>query len=333
MPEITPEVKCFFEHLCRDNPQVLFLRMKGGAPVHELRTWEDGLDTLPMWNDIGWDCFFTVGETDGSGSRRAENMVQPRALFIDLDNPANAERVKDFWLTQTNAPSAVVNTSPGKFHLYWFTEAGLEWHAWSHYQRLLAAQTNAKFGAGTADGSVCDASRIMRLPGSLHHKAQPYRGSVFSLTDRIYTLSELAAAFPKPPPAPSKAGSSSAGRFPSTPPNSPWTKYAMEGFNRLLATLTIERETSWGYVVICPNAHEHTTPGDMANLYKPSENNSWQGGFKCLHEHCRIKYGDQSAIRRLRELQLAAVAAEQMQKAAIAVMTSTLEKNRQRGAA
>lgn len=279
MPENTDLVKGFFSSLCGDNSQVLFVRMKGGAPVHELRTWDDGLDVLPGYNNIGWDCFYTVGVTDGSGYRRADNMVSPRALFIDLDTPAVSQAALEFWMLQDNSPSAVVNTSPGKFHLYWFIEGKLGWPTWTHYQKVLAAWTNAKFGPKTADASVCDAPRIMRLPGSLHHKGEPYRGSVVSLSSRTYSLEELATAFPKPSPYVGKTRN-------VTSPDSLWARAKIEAFRRVLLRLEVVRESAVGYTVICPNSAAHTTVGDEAMLYAPSEANDWSGGFKCLHAHC-----------------------------------------------
>lgn len=301
MNEIDPKVKWFFETLCKGEPQVLFVRMNGGKPVHELRSWDDGLSTLTMWNEAGWDCFFTVGVTDGSGYRRTENMKHPRAVFVDLDKPETSQAALDFLLGSANAPSAVVNTSPGKYHVYWFHEQGLPWNTWTYYQKFLAAQLNTRFGAGTADSSVCDPSRTMRTPGSLHWKKDKYRGSVVETSERIYTLAELESAFPKAPPPPPAVK-----RAPMEP-NHPFAKAGIEQFKKLLSTLTIEKETDWGYIVTCPNAHEHTTPGDSANLYAPSAGNAWQGGFSCMHDHCKLKYGS-PAIQVLRMHQALAYA-------------------------
>lgn len=269
----------FLEALFNDSPQVLFVRMADGRPVHEFREWRDGVGVMSQWNAIGWNCFFTVGVTDGSGYRRAENMVAPRALFIDLDRPETSQAALDFWIKQERCPSAIVNTSPGKYHLYWLIESGLDWATYTHYQKFLAIQTNARFGEKTADETVCDPPRIMRLPGSLHHKAAPYQGSVVSFNGRRYSLEELAAAFPKPPPPKPK--------LPPIPPDSRRAKWGIGEYQKLLDEVEILRLHKYGHVIICPNHKEHSDDRTEALLYEPSENNAWRGGFKCQHEHCK----------------------------------------------
>lgn len=295
MNEITPQVKSFFDLLCIDNPHVLFVRMRGGAPVHELRTWQDGLESLPPWNEAKWDLFYTVGVTDGSGYRRAANMLHPRALFVDLDQPETSNAAIDFLLDQPNQPSAIVNTSPGKFHVYWLIEAGLAWDKWTQYQKFLASQIIARFGEKAADISVCDPSRILRVPGSLHHKTNPYRGDIPHLTDRRYTIDDLKCLFPKtllPITAKSRT-------FEGRPYNPDYDGLKTKGYNWLLNHVEIIKGVMDGHIITCPNHAEHTTPGDDALLYEPSAKNNWWGGFICQHDHCKKRYGESGAIRQV----------------------------------
>jgi len=295
MNEISPQVKSFFDLLCADNPHVLFSRMQGGARVFSLRTWEDGITTETPWNEAGWDFFFTVGVTDGSGSRRRENMLHPRALFVDLDQPETSQASLDFLLDQPNRPTAVVNTSPGKFHVYWAIEPGLAWDKWIQYQKFLASQIIARFGEKAADISVCDPSRILRVPGSLHHKGDPYRGGITHLTDRRYTVGELKRLFPStllPTIQKTKA-------FVGREYVEHMDDYKTKDFNWLMKHVEVIKEVMNGYVITCPNHAEHTTGGDDALLYVPASKNNWWGGFICQHDHCKKRFGTSGAIRQV----------------------------------
>ena len=62
-------------------------------------------------NRVGIDV--TISETDGKG-RKAKNVERVRALFADLDG-APLEPV----MCSDPRPHLVVESSPGKFHVYW----------------------------------------------------------------------------------------------------------------------------------------------------------------------------------------------------------------------
>lgn len=42
-----------------------------------------------------------------------------------------------------------------------------------------------------------------------------------------------------------------------------------------------------GWRVVCPNAAEHSDGNVEAVLMRPSHDNGWRGGFRCLHQHCQ----------------------------------------------
>jgi hypothetical protein len=64
-------------------------------------------------NAEGAGIYVTVNRTDGKG-RTAKNIVEIRALFVDLDG-APLDPVTQYKLP----PHFVVESSPGKFHAYW----------------------------------------------------------------------------------------------------------------------------------------------------------------------------------------------------------------------
>jgi hypothetical protein len=80
-----------------------------------------------------------------------------RALFVDLDGtpvePVLAWRFR---------PDLVVESSRGRFHAYWRTDA-VPLDEFAPLQKALAALFNG-------DTAVHDLPRVMRLPGSWHQK-------------------------------------------------------------------------------------------------------------------------------------------------------------------
>jgi hypothetical protein len=117
-------------------------------------------DNLARLNGEGAGVFVTVNATDGKG-RKVENILHVRANFVDLDG-APLEPV----MTHSIPPSIVVESSPGRWHAYWITD-DCKLADFKAAQQRLANQ----FGG---DPSVCDLPRVMRLPGFLHQKAEPF---------------------------------------------------------------------------------------------------------------------------------------------------------------
>jgi hypothetical protein len=119
--------------------------------------WRDAFESL---NRRGTGICVCINETDGNG-RRKENIVRVRALVVDLDG-SPLKPVLD----HHQKPNLVVETSPGRYHAYWFiTDCPLE--KFTEYQLRLAK----KFGGDT---NICDLARVMRLPGFYNMKREPF---------------------------------------------------------------------------------------------------------------------------------------------------------------
>ena len=111
--------------------------------------------------------FIVVNETDGAG-RKAENIKRIRALFVDADAPDQVQRCEKAFSDAGLAPSAVIQSSPGKAH-YYFAVDDVVIDQFKPLQQALIQKL------GT-DVAVKDISRVMRLPGTLHLKdpAKPH---------------------------------------------------------------------------------------------------------------------------------------------------------------
>ena len=108
------------------------------------------------------------GETkSGSATcRTTANVIRVRALFVDLDGAPIAPV-----LTGRLPPDWVVQSSPGRWHAYWKV-LNCPLNDFSAAQSALAM----RYGG---DPSVRDLPRVMRLPGFLHLKSDPFLSQLY----------------------------------------------------------------------------------------------------------------------------------------------------------
>jgi hypothetical protein len=109
----------------------------------------------------GIGAFVTINATDFKG-RRAKNIVQARALYVDADNADQLGRCLDVVGATGATPTMAVQTSPGRAHLYWPCD-DIPLDEFSTLQAALIAKLET-------DPAVKDLPRVMRLPGTLHLK-------------------------------------------------------------------------------------------------------------------------------------------------------------------
>jgi hypothetical protein len=126
---------------------------------------------LCAWNASGRGVFVIINQTDGIG-REVQNVTVIRAQFVDLDK-GNVEQNYRTAYNWNPAPHFVVNSSPGKYHLYWTVEPYLDVQKFTDIQaRLIAA-----FGG---DITIKDAPRVMRVPGFAHLKGVPHLSRLYT---------------------------------------------------------------------------------------------------------------------------------------------------------
>lgn len=121
---------------------------------------------LIHWNNQGYGIFCTVSAMDHTGERKLENVAHVRAHFVDLDGVDAPARYAEAVAWQPAASFAVF-TSPSKAHVYWCVSPYLDLARFSTVQRKLRQMFSG-------DKSVTDATRVMRLPGTLHCKGESY---------------------------------------------------------------------------------------------------------------------------------------------------------------
>lgn len=151
------------------------------------------LARLAKRNAQGAGIFVAVNATDGRG-RRADNVRGVRALFVDLDDPARPFDPQAFGLP----PSLVVESSPGKRHVYWVLDDLADEFPLSEFTP--AQQCIARAFGG--DPSCTDLPRVLRVPGFVHRKGDPFVSRLVLDDGPRYSVAELrawVATLPSPP--------------------------------------------------------------------------------------------------------------------------------------
>lgn len=135
--------------------------------MHRKRS-KDTFKNLAAVQSKGAGVYIMVNRGNCTG-RKAENVVEVRALFIDLDGspwePA-ADMLK---------PHIRVESSPGRFHLYWLV-SDCDLDQFKPIQQAIAKQF-------AGDKSCVDLCRVLRLPGFLHQKTEPVLTKLIEAND------------------------------------------------------------------------------------------------------------------------------------------------------
>jgi hypothetical protein len=138
-------------------------------------------ETLYQLNTRGAGVFVTVNETDGQG-REAKNIKRVRVVFVDLDGAPLPEAFHA-------PPHIITQTSPGRWHIYWrVKDCPLE--QFTSIQKLLIKHYKG-------DPAIHDLPRVMRIPGFIHRKAEPFRSCLVEAYDHdAYTVEQVTVGLP-----------------------------------------------------------------------------------------------------------------------------------------
>ena len=130
-------------------------------------TFDEHVESLVSLNRNGAGVFVMVNRGDGkphpgkNTCRCNENVIAVRALFADADG-VPVEPI----LKKAPPPHILVESSQGKWHLYWLTND-------TSLDEFSARQSAIATALGT-DPAVKDRARVMRLPGFYHQKGEPF---------------------------------------------------------------------------------------------------------------------------------------------------------------
>lgn len=217
----------------------------------------------------GRGVFATVNETDLTG-RKTHNVVRVRALFIDMDGPCPQE-----WHLP---PSMIVQSSHGP-HAYWLVD-DCDLGEFRQAQQRLARH----YGS---DPKVCDLPRVLRVPGFLHLKREPFRVELLEAPGHRYsTAAVLDGIAPLPAPPERKPLQWTGDRQPRWMEVDPVQAFVDAGlYGRPLG--------DGKHSVLCPWGQEHTRQSLDASA---GDTVIWETGlagkpvFRCSHAHCDGRY-------------------------------------------
>jgi hypothetical protein len=114
-------------------------------------------------------------------------------VFADLDgaplDPVFAESIPK--------PHIISESSPQRWHVYWRVAAGMPLDEFSKLQKGISTRF-------ASDETVHDLPRVLRIPGFIHHKGEPFCSRLQDVEPGLepYDWAALAAIFPAPKDAP-----------------------------------------------------------------------------------------------------------------------------------
>ena len=121
---------------------------------------------LHAYNQQGYGVFCNINAMNGQGATL--NHVQHiRTHVIDLDDLVTATMNYDRACKADMKPHFAVQSSPGKYHIYWLVEPYTDNDFYTLHQRKLAQMYDG-------DPSINDATRVLRVPGFYHCKGEPH---------------------------------------------------------------------------------------------------------------------------------------------------------------
>lgn len=144
------------------------------VPAHDRRgtllQWWEWLNGM---NQQGYGIFAAVNALDGNG-RELQNVEYCRVQVVDLDDRLTAQQNFERAAASNPHPAFAVQSSPGKYHVYWQMQPYRDNDRFQLLQRKLRQHYQG-------DKSVIDATRVLRVPGFYHLKAAPHLVTCFAL--------------------------------------------------------------------------------------------------------------------------------------------------------
>lgn len=156
---------------------------KGGDELNRTfhGTFDETVKKLVEMNEKGAGVFVCVNRTNGRGVRGID-VDRIRSFFIDDDD--DHLDLSSFPLE----PSIVVRSKAGN-HVYWLLKNGVHKDTFAPAQKALSCKYDT-------DRQIHNLNRVMRIPGFLHHKEDPYLVEIEQVeSSKVYELDELVSAF------------------------------------------------------------------------------------------------------------------------------------------
>lgn len=159
-------------------PHISHIGVKGKERFSENSALSVTSPKLPTFTDND-DWYWTPAVSTG-GTRRVGSYPAQRVLWADLDGTYNNE------LLLALKPSFLWETSPGNKQAIWLMQDAI---APAEFDRngLMGTLTHAL----GADKSGVDIGQLLRVPGTMHHKREPFKGRILRKGGGLHTRGML----------------------------------------------------------------------------------------------------------------------------------------------
>jgi P4 family phage/plasmid primase-like protien len=154
---IVQDVLRFFNFFSSDTYTYCYFDKNTGKPVPGCATVFDTAEAClrDVQQNENITAHLLINASDGNG-RKTENITHPRAFYIDIDEPISTERIKE--IRDKYQPHMIVESSPGKYHVYWKCDTSLHIKAWQIVQIGIASMLKADTNMGAP-------TSMLRVPG------------------------------------------------------------------------------------------------------------------------------------------------------------------------
>ena len=143
---------------------------------------DEAIDRANELDEEGYDTFFALATFGPENKRTADNAIELRALFLDIDcgpgkpyatQMEGIEALQKFCKQLTLPKPQLVSSGRG-VHVYWALTEAVSAERWQGIAERLKRACEAK--KLEADPAVtADTARILRVPGTHHYKGEPKR--------------------------------------------------------------------------------------------------------------------------------------------------------------
>jgi hypothetical protein len=138
----------------------------------------EGIAVANQYAEAGYEVYFACAEYATPENRKADNVVQARAFWMDFDcgegksYPDQHAVIQAIYLfcktTGLPAPTHLVN-SGGGLHVYWVLDEPVPIAVWKEHALLLKALSET-LGLNADGARTADPASVLRVPGTFNYK-------------------------------------------------------------------------------------------------------------------------------------------------------------------
>jgi hypothetical protein len=208
------------------------IRLRGFYAKNDPRKSKDGgrkgepaKATIQLWVADRRGVYVVVN----NGGDRDADITECIALFIEWDDKPKDWQVtawREFGLPQ---PSLQVDTGGKSIHNYWILSTPVAPDEWRPVQSHLIDCTES-------DSQLKNPARVMRLPG-MPHGETGVLATIIHSSDARYTLEDIAACLPEPPPEPEPQPEPELAPDPRSQQARTFTDYEVQGLDEIQRAL------------------------------------------------------------------------------------------------